>query len=530
MNRERAFVAVILLLSLGALLFRIPDLGNRPMHGDEAVHAFKFRELWEKGSYRYDPNEFHGPTIYYAALPSVWMHHRQTFADTNEADYRLPIAVFGAAIVPLILLMTDGLGKRAAIWSALFLAISPAFVFYSRYYIQEILLVFCTMGMIGCGWRFARSRRSGWLIAASVFTGLMIATKETAVLTFAAMAIALGMTSIWTRKVDGCYLNISRIWPNRKLIVTALAAVLLTSYLFLSGFLTNLHGPLDYLRSYTPWLSRAHGTDLHRHPWYYYLQILLWSHEKGGPIWSEGIIVGLGVVGAIYSLLPKQKSRFEGSIIFGRFITFSTILLIVIYSVIPYKTPWCVLNMLLGIILLAGTGVSTLVRLIPGTMGKILITLVILAGCVQLTQQSYRTSFVAYTDPRNPYVYAQTVPDIEQLQNRLNVLSAASPQDDAVIIKVFSIDNYYWPLPWNLRRFPNIGYWNSVPSSPDAPIVLASPEFDAELTRKLDSTHLMTGYFGIRPGVFLEVWVRMDLWKSYLDKRKAEKPEQPGEN
>src|SRR5579863_3749031 len=100
--RRNAFPILLLLLGLGALVFRAPDLGNRPFHGDEAVHAFKFRELWEHGVYRYDPNEFHGPTLYYATLPSVWLRGRRDFAETQEADYRLPIALFGAAIILLL--------------------------------------------------------------------------------------------------------------------------------------------------------------------------------------------------------------------------------------------------------------------------------------------------------------------------------------------------------------------------------------------------------------------------------------------
>jgi predicted membrane-bound mannosyltransferase len=37
----------------------------RPMHTDEAVDAIKFGALLEKGSYIYDPAEYHGPTLNY---------------------------------------------------------------------------------------------------------------------------------------------------------------------------------------------------------------------------------------------------------------------------------------------------------------------------------------------------------------------------------------------------------------------------------------------------------------------------------
>src|SRR5258708_8202326 len=193
MNRHTKLMAAMILIMAAAAFLRLPSLGNRPFHSDEAVHAFKFRELWENGVYRYDPNEFHGPTLYCAALPTVTLSGRHTFTETRESDYRLAIAIFGIALIPLIALLRDGLGGRATVFAALLTAISPAFVFYSRYYIQEVLLVFFTLGMIACGWRYRQSGKVMWLAAAGASAGLMIATKETAVLAFVAAGIALGV-------------------------------------------------------------------------------------------------------------------------------------------------------------------------------------------------------------------------------------------------------------------------------------------------------------------------------------------------
>ena len=61
-------------------------------------------------------------------------------------------------------------------------AISPALVFYSRYYIQETLLVFFTLAAVGCGWRYLRTHRLGWIVAAGASVGMMHATKETWIL------------------------------------------------------------------------------------------------------------------------------------------------------------------------------------------------------------------------------------------------------------------------------------------------------------------------------------------------------------
>ena len=58
----------LLLACIVALALRCPLLDQRPMHNDEAVNAVKFGQLWEGGVYRYDPNEYHGPSLFYATL------------------------------------------------------------------------------------------------------------------------------------------------------------------------------------------------------------------------------------------------------------------------------------------------------------------------------------------------------------------------------------------------------------------------------------------------------------------------------
>ena len=62
-------VVLVLLIAAGALAFRLHRLDLRPFHVDEAVQAVKAGELYDSGQYRYDPLEFHGPSLYYLTLP-----------------------------------------------------------------------------------------------------------------------------------------------------------------------------------------------------------------------------------------------------------------------------------------------------------------------------------------------------------------------------------------------------------------------------------------------------------------------------
>src|SRR3954462_13572592 len=189
MNRWSA-LAAWLLAFVAALVLRLPQLSARPLHNDEAVNATKVAELYEHGRYRYDPDEFHGPTLHYFSLPFLWLTGAKDTDEITDGQLRLVTVFFGAALILTLLLFFDGLDKRALVWSALFIAISPAMVFYSRYFIHEMLLVFFTALLLGSLWRYFQTRHGEWAVLAGASVGLMYATKETFVITLAAIAIA----------------------------------------------------------------------------------------------------------------------------------------------------------------------------------------------------------------------------------------------------------------------------------------------------------------------------------------------------
>ena len=155
---------LILLVVIVALALRLPRLANRPMHGDEAVNAVKFGQLLEECFYRYDPHEYHGPTLNYLTLVPAWLTSAQKLSEIGEFTLRIVPVFFGILLVLMPLLLTDGLGKPAAVLAALFTAVSPAMVFYSRYYIHEMLLACFTFGAIVSGYRYTRSKNIAWAV------------------------------------------------------------------------------------------------------------------------------------------------------------------------------------------------------------------------------------------------------------------------------------------------------------------------------------------------------------------------------
>jgi uncharacterized protein (TIGR03663 family) len=496
MNRWSALAAVLLAF-VAALALRLPQLSARPLHNDEAVNAIKINELLQTGRYKYDPHEYHGPTLHYASVPFLWAGGKNEITD---ATLRWVTVFFGAALVFLLLLFRDGLDRAALAWSALFIAISPAMVFYSRYFIHEMLLVFFTALAIGAGWKYFLTKCPAWAALAGAAVGLMYATKETFVITVAAITGAILFTWLITGRQK-------IVLPLRHAAAAFGAFVFVWALLFTS-FFTNLQGIPDSVRTYLPWLERAGGKSPHIHPWYFYLERLAWFHPVKSPIWTELLIVVLAVIGTVAGIRKK--------VVLPTFLAFYTVLLTTAYSVISYKTPWCMLSFLLGMILLAGYGASTVVAMSASRTVKIVTTGVIVVFAGQLTYQARRASVAFTSDRKNPYVYAQTVPDIHNLTKKAFGVAAVAPGGYETAVKVITPGGDYWPLPWYLRRFRNVGWYEEMPADPFAPIMIVGARMDARLDDKSDKKWVMVGYHELRPQIFLEMYVELELWRKYV--------------
>jgi predicted membrane-bound mannosyltransferase len=347
----------------------------------------------------------------------------------------------------------------------------------------------------------------------------MVATKETAVLTFAALGVA------WLAARPALKAESRPRKSDAVPLVLAAVVTLAVAFTLLSGFFTHLRGPLGYFETYTPWLQRAGGTDLHRHPWHYYLSLLAWQRPDGGPLWTELLVLALAAGGAVSAGFPPLLERMGAQPAFPRFALVYTLALTAAYSLIPYKTPWNLLSFYLGFMLLAGLGAAAVLSLLRPVPLKAAAALLLLAGAGHLTWQSQRTTFDYRDDNTGPYAYAQPLRGVREIEERVTELAAFSPQKEDTVVQVVFTDDYHWPLPWYLRRLRNVGYWTArVPDErqarlSDTPIILSSAELDEELTGRLSASHFMTGFYSLRAGVLVQMWVKNELWEPFVMSR-----------
>ncbi len=480
MSRLRwwAFAAIVAL----AAALRVPTLDLRPMHADEAVHAAKLGKLLEQGEYRYDPQEYHGPTLAYLTLIPARVQGAVRYADLDEVTLRSVPAVVGVLLVAAHLLLVPVVGFRPAALSAVFAAVSPAMVYYSRYYIHETLLVAFSFGALVSICRYLQAPRAAWAIAAGTTIGLMVATKETWVIAVGSMAG--GLVLAWSLGPRHQARQVPRVLRRAAghLAAAAISAIAVAC-LFFSSFLRHPGGIVDSVTAYATYLARAGGDSWHVHPWHYYVGLLLFTGSDGGPIWTEAAILALALAGIVAVF---ARGRLAGGD--RRPLTFLSVygvLMAVVYAAIPYKTPWCALGFLHAFILLAGVGGTRLLAVSPAPLLKPFAAVLIGAAIVHLGWLAWAGSFRFASDPRNPWVYAHTGPGVFEIARRVEALARAHPDGAAMPVEVISAQNL-WPLPWYLRRFPAVR-WETAPVNDGvhAPVILATPDMESAIREKL---------------------------------------------
>jgi len=472
----------LLIAAVIALTLRGFGLGQRPMHTDEAVHAIKFVDLLEHGQYRYNPIEYHGPTLNYFTLIPAWVEGAKTSLEIDESTLRVVPVVFGVLIVLLFLLFYDGLGSWAMVFGALLTAVSPAFVFYSRYYIQEMLLVCFTFSFIASLWRYWQGRNIVWIIVAGVSAGLMHATKETCVIAFGAIFLSALVTIFLSRK-DEQFAGFFKKVSLGHIAVGVLSAAGISA-LFYSSFFTNPGGVADSFLTYKSYLTKAGENGFHIQSWYYYLERLLYFKFGDGPVWSEGFIVILAVVGFVLAVIKKIPAGVN--ILLARFVAFYTLIMVVAYSAIAYKTPWCSLGFLHGMIILAAIAIQAIVEAAKAKVVRGFVWVVFIVGFGHLAYQSYLSCYQYQSRPENPYVYAHTGSDVFKMVDKVKEAALLSGYGDDLAVGVVCSGSDYWPLPWYLRGFRNIA-WESEMNFDRASeaVIIISPDMQEQLVKKL---------------------------------------------
>src|SRR5690348_6426309 len=94
-RRDLFWIGSCVAIAALAAVLRFADLALKPLHHDEGVNGFFLTNLFRNGDYKYDPANYHGPTLYYIALVFSKLF------GLNTISIRASVAIFGVAMVVL---------------------------------------------------------------------------------------------------------------------------------------------------------------------------------------------------------------------------------------------------------------------------------------------------------------------------------------------------------------------------------------------------------------------------------------------
>jgi uncharacterized protein (TIGR03663 family) len=457
-----------LIVGLGAFL-RFFLLDIKPPHFDEGINGWFVDQMVKSGFYRYDPTNYHGPLHFYILFVA------QTLLGRNVWALRLPVVLASIFSIHLTMKFEPFVGRNVSRLAALAMAVSPGFVFYGRYSIHEVwLLLFSMLFILGLLGLWQRGTVN-YLWCAGMGLAGMILTKETYIIHVGCALIAAGMTVISlaiTRVPDAR--SARQTWTSIDLMVVV-AAGLAAIIFFYSGTFLNWPGVTGLYKTFEAWYKTGSQGAGHDKDWYYWLKLIA-EYEQP---------VLLGLVLCLFCQFFKNVSL--------RFLAIYGVGVLIAYSIVKYKTPWCIISIIWPLLFTFGA----LLVLVPESLRRFVqvAAAVLLAASLGL---SVRLNYFRCTTDTEDYVYVQTYNDVWKLTKPLLRLARSNPTYYQLIGHLIRTSTY--PLPWMLGDFTKVGYYehNNMPDKLDADFLVVQEDKIEEVEGKLHDTYF-TEPFTIRP-------------------------------
>jgi hypothetical protein len=413
------------------------------------------------------------------------------------------------------------------------MAISPAFIFYERYAIHETWLVlFLLMTLWGLlNWYSGPSPAGVWATILGI-SG-MILTKETYIIHLAAFALAAPCSwviSLVFRSTEPIVRARRPVpWAH---VTGAIAVGLALIIFFYSGNFLNWSGLTGLYRFFVHWKQTGTGTQSgHEKPDYDISVMPLYLNSIVPPS-LRSIVLPFLQHNPVFAALAQIKVNwywikllivyewfavagllFSVRYLFGgngalRYLTIYGLGVLVAYSVIAYKTPWCIISIEWPFLFLGGACVVFLLKIFPTFLKPLA-----LAGALPLlgmmAYRSFILNFVRYDDPKEMYAYVQTYRDYRKFVDPIIAKGEKDPAAKAQLQGLILLKSYF-PIPWVIDDF-HVAYYEhgdqQWPADVDADFIAVDGSESENLEERLKHAYFVTE-FRLRDG--------MDPCKAYF--------------
>jgi len=417
------FWVVLLLLTIFS---RFYELTNKPIHFDEGINGWFVSRMFETGFYKYDPSNYHGPLLFYLMqlFESVWGSSLEVLRSVPAVFNVLAVMIFGYQIVR---------SRTWNYWMIFFILLSPAFLFYGRSAIHEMPFVFFQM-LMALGFMRWLEKQDGKALALVVVGAVgMITLKETFVLSFGCWFVAF-LALGWTQlKESFAPQALVRAW-SRPLTLLTLVLLCLLVGLF-CGFGKNPQGLADFFKAFLPWLKTGVEGHGHDKPFAYWFQVV---------VAAEPLVLA-GMLCSVWGIFSRDRAL--------RLLSVFSLLQFFIYSLIPYKTVWCILTLVWGFYFVLAMSVE---KFMQARKAKWWVVLALIVAMPAELESAYTAVYRDPIDMEHPFVYVNSTYDFKALLGMIEQVLADHPDLKARPIQIGMKEQ--WPLPWALRMSHNLHY------------------------------------------------------------------------
>jgi uncharacterized protein (TIGR03663 family) len=472
--RSQQWLATAAIFVLLGLATRFYQLGDRPLHHDESIHAHQSYTLMKDGNWRYDP-AYHGPFLYYANALVY-----RLLGVTNTTARLLP-AIFGLLLIGAAIPLSRWIGQRAAIGYALLVLISPHFTYFSRFIREDLYSLVFTLGTVLAFQMFLETDRAKWLTLAAVSFALAGITKENAYMTgvlflaYGAWALAERVARAKGRKRALAEAIFSTVgWIRKRILPLATAALVFLGIWALAYSAFGKY-PKDWLaipKAVKYWMGQHSIARIPGPPWYYVPQLLYYETSI--------------VFAACFAFRRPEKRNSS----FLRFVLFWAIGSLLLYAWAREKVPWLTVHALLPLTILAAVGLAGLWRDRREKRPRLALAACFVLAAVNasgmlLASFRYGAHDVA-REPRHAEIlaYVQTTKDLVRALEPLELAKQKVAAGQAVITVSGEAS---WPLTWYLRDVPT--KWVSRVEDATTPIIVSDWNPEGGLEKQLADTY-----------------------------------------
>ena len=467
-----------LVLFLIAVFLRTYDLGVRPYHHDESIHAFFSWRILENGlgDYKYDP-VYHGPLLYYTSALMMWL-----FGD-SDFTARLSAVVFGLGVVAFAWPMRRYLGRWGALAFLLLITFSPSWTYFTRFIRHDIYLALCNLGAIYFAFRYGETGRAKNLYLSAVFLGCAFTDKEDMYLLTPLFLGAFVVMLLWGvltgEESFGEAVGEVGSFLRRSIVPILTSAVIFCSIwvLLYTSFGYHPEKWFAVREALTYWIGQQQIKRIGG-PWYYYVpELVLYEPLITFPALAA-------IIGAL-TMKPAPDRFMRFLVVWGAGSLF-------VYAWAQEKVPWLLIPQLLPLTLLSARWFGRVIE--SGAIARPAAALGT-AAVGALTLWSLVEANFLYDAPRpdqdanhrreTMLSYVQSTYDIHKVMDRIEDAGRTLGTGDKTRLAVSG--NATWPFSWYLRHYPV--NWAANLRNIDVPVLIVDKEVSKSNDEVLANTY-----------------------------------------